>query len=139
LTRFETYRKKSLRTIASERMELGQNQELEGNSVATLTKAQIVEALFSKNLFTKGESAQVIETLFELIKASLEKGDEVLISGFGKFCVREKMQRNGRNPQSGEPMTLPPRKVVTFKCSWVLRDNMNRETEKHPITKTKRR
>jgi len=128
-----------LRTIASERMELGQNQELEGNSVATLTKAQIVEALFSKNLFTKGESAQVIETLFELIKASLEKGDEVLISGFGKFCVREKMQRNGRNPQSGEPMTLPPRKVVTFKCSWVLRDNMNRETEKHPITKTKRR
>ncbi|MGC9965743.1 MAG: integration host factor subunit alpha [Syntrophobacteraceae bacterium] len=120
-------------------MELGQNQELEGNSVATLTKAQIVEALFSKNLFTKGESAQVIETLFELIKASLEKGDEVLISGFGKFCVREKMQRNGRNPQSGEPMTLPPRKVVTFKCSWVLRDNMNRETEKHPITKTKRR
>lgn len=139
MTRFETYRKKSLRTIASERMELGQNQELEGNSVATLTKAQIVEALFSKNLFTKGESAQVIETLFELIKASLEKGDEVLISGFGKFCVREKMQRNGRNPQSGEPMTLPPRKVVTFKCSWVLRDNMNRETEKHPITKTKRR
>jgi integration host factor subunit alpha len=91
----------------------------------TLTKAHIVENLFAKNLFTKGESAQVIETLFELIKQSLEQGDDVLISGFGKFGVREKHQRMGRNPQSGEPVMLPPRTVVTFKCSGILKEKLN--------------
>ena len=95
------------------------------DSVATLTKAQIVENLFAKNLFTKGESAQIVETLFELLKQSLENGDDVLISGFGKFCIHQKNQRRGRNPQSGEPITLPPRKVVTFKCSGVLREKIN--------------
>lgn len=98
--------------------------------MATLTKAQIVERLFAKNIFTKGESAQIIDTLFELIKQSLEQGEDVLISGFGKFCTREKHQRRGRNPQTGEPMLLAPRKVVTFKCSAVLRDAINQhETE----------
>jgi integration host factor subunit alpha len=58
----------------------------------TLTKAQIVENLFAKNLFTKGESTQIIETLFELIKQSLEKDDDVMISGFGRSSVREKHQ-----------------------------------------------
>jgi integration host factor subunit alpha len=106
--------------------------------LATLTKAHIVENLLAKNLFTKRESAQIIETLFELLKQSMEEGDDVLISGFGKFCVREKNRRRGRNPQSGEPMMLPPRKVVTFKCSGVLRDKINRGKEKQPITATKR-
>jgi integration host factor subunit alpha len=92
----------------------------------TLTKAQIVENLFAKNLFTKGESAQIIETLFELIKQSLQDGDDVLISGFGKFSVKEKHQRRGRNPQSGEPITLPPRRVVTFHYSAGLKEKMNR-------------
>jgi len=91
----------------------------------TLTKAHIVENLFAKNLFTKGESAQIIETLFELIKQSLERGDDVLISGFGKFCVREKHQRHGRNPQTGESMALPSRTVVTFTCSGTLKKKMN--------------
>jgi len=77
----------------------------------TITKAHIVENLFAKNLFTKGESAQIIETLFELVKQSLEEGDDVLISGFGKFCVREKHQRAGRNPQTGEPVMLPPSRL----------------------------
>ena len=95
----------------------------------TLTKAQIVEALFAKNIFTKAQSAQVIETLFELIKKSLQNGEDVLISGFGKFAVREKHQREARNPQTGEPVTLPPRKVVTFKCSNVLRTTINGEGE----------
>ena len=99
----------------------------------TLTKAQIVENLFAKNLFTKGESAQIIETLFELMKQSLEQGDDVLISGFGKFCVREKHQRTGRNPQTGESMALPPRTVVTFKCSGILKEKINREDEKQSI------
>lgn len=95
--------------------------------MATLTKAQIVENLFAQNIFTKGESAQIIDTLFELIKQSLEKGDDVLISGFGKFSVKEKHQRRGRNPQTGEPMMLNPRHVVTFKCSGILRDAMNED------------
>jgi integration host factor subunit alpha len=95
----------------------------------TLTKAQIVEALFDKNIFTKTHSALIIDTLFELIKQSLQNGEDVLISGFGKFSVREKQQRIGRNPITGEPMTLSPRKVVTFKCSGVLRAAMNGEDD----------
>jgi integration host factor subunit alpha len=94
-------------------------------TLATLTKAHIVENLFAENLFTKGESAQIIETLFELIKQSLQDGDDVLISGFGKFCVREKSQRKGRNPQNGESMALPPRRVVTFHYSVVLKEKVN--------------
>lgn len=91
----------------------------------TLTKAHIVENLFAKNIFTKTESAQIIETLFEIVKQTLEQGDDVLISGFGKFSVKEKNQRRGRNPQTGDPIMLSPRKVVTFKCSGVLRERIN--------------
>jgi integration host factor subunit alpha len=91
----------------------------------TITKAHIVEKLFAKNLFTKGESAQIVETIFELIKQSLQDGEDVLISGFGKFSVREKSRRRGRNPQSGEPIELPGRKVVTFHYSGVLKEKIN--------------
>jgi integration host factor subunit alpha len=84
-----------------------------------------VEALFAKNLFTKNESAQIIETLFELIKQSLQNGEVVLLSGFGKFSVKEKDQKRGRNPQAGEPINLPPGKVVTFRRSGVLREKWN--------------
>jgi integration host factor subunit alpha len=92
----------------------------------TLTKAQIIETLFAKGGLTKKESAQVIDTFFDLIKQSLENGEDVLISGFGKFSVKEKQARRGRNPQTGEPMMLAPRKAVTFKSSVVLRGAMNR-------------
>jgi len=95
----------------------------------TLTKSQIVEALFAKNIFTKFQSAQIIETLFELIKQSLRNGEDFLISGFGKFSVREKQQRVGRNPMTGEPMKPPPRKVVTFKCSSSLWATINGRDE----------
>jgi len=99
---------------------------LEGKEVfMTLTKAHIVENLFAKNIFTKTESAQVIDTLFEIIKDTLEKGEDVLISGFGKFSVKEKHQRRGLNPQTGDPIILSPRSVVTFKCSGVLREKIN--------------
>lgn len=91
----------------------------------TLTKAHIVENLFNQNVFTKTESAQIVETLFELIKQSLASGDDVLISGFGKFSVKGKNQRRGRNPQTGDPILLSPRRVVTFKCSGVLRERIN--------------
>ncbi len=80
-----------------------------------LTKAQIAEALFAKNIFTKTQSAHIIETIFELIKQSLQNGEDVLISGFGKFSVKEKYESNGGNPQPGEPMMPAPGKVVTFK------------------------
>jgi len=94
-------------------------------NVMTLTKAHIVENLFAKNIFTKTESAQIIDTLFEIIKNTLESGEDVLISGFGKFSVKEKNQRRGRNPQTGDPIILSPRSVVTFKCSGVLREKIN--------------
>ncbi len=92
----------------------------------TVTKAHIVENLFAKNIFTKTESAQIVETLFEIVKSTLEKGEDVLLSGFGKFSVKDKNQRRGRNPQTGDPILLAPRKVVTFKCSGVLRERVNR-------------
>ena len=95
----------------------------------TLTKARIVEELFAQNLFTRTESAQIIDTLFELMKKSLENGEDVLISRFGKFSVKKKHERTGRNPQTGELMRLDPRNVVTFKCSGVLREKINRESE----------
>jgi integration host factor subunit alpha len=95
----------------------------------TLTKAQIVEALFAKSIFTKSHSAQIIDTLFELIKQSLQNGEDVLISGFGKFSVKEKQARRGRNPQTGKPITMPSGRVVTFKCSNVLRAAMNGDVD----------
>jgi len=91
----------------------------------TLTKAHIVETLAKQNGYTKKQSVQMVETLLELIKRSLESGEDVLLSGFGKFCVKEKKQRRGRNPSTGEDMTLEPRKVVTFTCSRKLRDKIN--------------
>jgi len=109
----------------------------------TLTKAHIVENLFARNIFTKTESAHIIETLFEIVKQTLETGEDVLISGFGKFAVQNKHQRRGRNPQTGEPIVLQPRSVVTFKCSGVLRERINatpvKEEGRQSADKPKRR
>jgi integration host factor subunit alpha len=91
----------------------------------TLTKAHIVETLAEQNGYTKKQSVQLVESLLELIKRSLESGEDILLSGFGKFCVNEKKQRRGRNPSTGEDMTLESRKVVTFTCSRKLRDKIN--------------
>jgi len=82
-----------------------------------LTKVQIIEKVMKRNGFTREKSTETVEILLELIKRSLESGEDVLISGFGKFCIREKKERRGRNPATGEDMMLRPRKVVTFKCS----------------------
>ena len=92
----------------------------------TLTKAQIVEALAKQNGYAKKLSVELVETLLELIKRSLESGEDVLISGFGKFCVKEKKERRGRNPSTGDDMILEPRKIVAFTCSRKLRDKINR-------------
>ena len=91
-----------------------------------LTKAQIVETVAEKIGYPKYQSANIIETLLEIIKRTLESGDDVLISGFGKFCVKEKPERRGRNPATGKDLMLEPRKVVTFKWSRQLRDKINR-------------
>ena len=91
----------------------------------TLTKAQIVEAFAEQNSYAKKESVNTIETLLEIIKKTLGSGEDVLISGFGKFCVNQKSERRGRNPATGEDMMLEPKKVVTFKCSGKLRDKIN--------------
>ena len=90
-----------------------------------LTKTQIVQEVMKRNGFTREKSTETVEALLELIKRSLESGEDVLISGFGKFSVKEKKERKGRNPATGESMMLPARKVVTFKCSGKLRDRIN--------------
>ena len=90
-----------------------------------LTKDRIIEEIRIKNGFTKKKSKETIEILLELIKRSLESGEDVLISGFGKFYVKEKKERRGRNPATGEALMLEPRKVVTFRCSGKLRDRVN--------------
>ncbi|MCK4390958.1 MAG: integration host factor subunit alpha [Desulfobacterales bacterium] len=91
----------------------------------SLTKANIVDSVYRDLGLSKFESAQVIESILEIIKRTLESGEDVLISRFGKFCVHEKNQHRGRNPQTGEDMRLRARKVATFRCSGTLRDKIN--------------
>ena len=90
-----------------------------------LTKAQIVSTVQNHLGLSRKSSSQLIENLLEIIKKTLEKDEDVLISGFGKFCVKQKRERKGRNPATGDDMMLEPRKVVTFKRSGKLRDKIN--------------
>ena len=92
----------------------------------TLTKAQIAEMIAEQNGFSKHKSIELVDCLIEVIKHVLERGDDVLVSGFGKFCVKEKGKRRGRNPATGDDLMLSARKVVTFRCSGKLRDKVNR-------------
>jgi len=89
-----------------------------------LTKNDIVTRVHALG-FTKKKSIEIVEVLLEIIKSSLEKSEDVLISGFGKFCVKQKEKRRGRNPATGDDLILKERKVVTFKCSGKLRDKIN--------------
>jgi integration host factor subunit alpha len=91
----------------------------------TLTKELVVKAVAEANGYSRNQAVDLIENLLELIKSRLESGEDVLISGFGKFCVREKRKRRGRNPATGERMMLEARRVVTFKCSGNLRRKIN--------------
>jgi integration host factor subunit alpha len=88
-------------------------------------KADIIKEIRNRNGFTLKKSAETVETLLEIIKSRLASDEDVLITGFGKFCVKEKKERKGRNPETGEPMMLRPRKVVTFRCSGKLRHLIN--------------
>ena len=92
----------------------------------TLTKASISEMVSAENGWTQKQSIEYVELLLELMKRTLASGEDVLISGFGKFTVKEKGERRGRNPATGSDLMLEPRKVVTFKCSGRLRDLINR-------------
>lgn len=90
-----------------------------------LTKKDIVDQVQNQLCFPKNQSVDIIDSLLELIKSSLEAGDDVLVSGFGKFCVKDKAERKGLNPSTGEDAILPAHRVVTFKCSGNLREKVN--------------
>lgn len=90
-----------------------------------LTKHDLVEQVYNKLGFPKNQSVATVEALLELIKVTLASGEDVLISGGGKFCVKIKNERKGRNPATGEDAILPARRVVTFKCSGKLRKTVN--------------
>jgi len=89
-----------------------------------LTKNDIVTKVHELG-FTKKKAVDTVESLLEIIKDTLAQGDDVLVSGFGKFCVKDKQQRRGRNPATGSDLLLRERKVVTFKCSGKLRNRIN--------------
>ena len=91
-----------------------------------MTKADIVEAVYDKlGGFSKREAAEIVELVFETLKETLSHGEKVKISGFGNFVVREKKSRMGRNPQTDEPILISARKVLTFKPSQVLKQQLN--------------
>jgi integration host factor subunit alpha len=90
-----------------------------------LSKDLLVKAVAEETGFTREQTVELVETLIEVIKGSLVSGDDVLISGFGKFSIRDKMERKGRNPATGDSMLLRPRRVVTFHCSGNLRKKIN--------------
>jgi integration host factor subunit alpha len=96
-----------------------------GDFIMALTKAEIVDSISDQIGFPKSHSFEIIETLLEIMKKTLESCDDVMISNFGKFCVKEKRERRGRDPSTGQEMILKPRKVVTFKCSGTLREKIN--------------
>jgi integration host factor subunit alpha len=100
----------------------GQNQ-----SKSTMTKADIVEKVYEKIGFSKKEASEYVELVFNSLKEQLEKGEKVKISGFGNFIVREKKSRIGRNPQTGDQITISARRVLTFRPSQVLKAILNGE------------
>jgi len=90
-----------------------------------MTKADIVENIYEKMGIPKKEAARAVETIFGTIKETLEAGENVKISGFGNFTVRQKRARRGRNPQTGEELVIAERKVITFKASNLLKELIN--------------
>ncbi len=91
----------------------------------TVTKDHIINSLCQQLEMPKKRAADLVESLLELIAKTLENGEDVLVSGFGKFCVKQKNERKGRNPATGEDLMLGSRRVVTFKCSPILRSKVN--------------
>ncbi|MCP4867737.1 MAG: integration host factor subunit alpha [Proteobacteria bacterium] len=94
-----------------------------------MTKADIIEAVYEQIGFSKKEAADVVELVFETMKDTLSEGEKIKISGFGNFVVRDKKARVGRNPQTGDPLTIEARRVLTFKPSQVLKDALNEASD----------
>ncbi len=93
-----------------------------------MTKADIIEQVYDKvGGFSKKEAADIAETVFQLIKETLSSGEKIKISGFGNFVVRDKNRRVGRNPQTGKPITIEERRVLSFKPSQVLKNILNQD------------
>ena len=90
-----------------------------------ITKASLMKSVCNNSNLPKRESISTVEALLETIKRTLASGEDVLISGFGKFCVKDKKERRGRNPQTGDDMMVDARRIVRFKCSNVMRDKIN--------------
>ena len=96
-----------------------------GRSSMTLTKADLVQKVYQEHNLTKAQASEAVETFLKIAKNCLENGEDLLVSGFGKFNVKDKKARRGRNPQTGEELILAARKVVTFKPSGILRERIN--------------
>jgi integration host factor subunit alpha len=101
----------------------------------SLTKAQIVDKVNQELNISKKEASDLVETVFEVIKESLSKGEKVKISGFGNFLVKDKASRKGRNPQTGEEMTIEARRVLTFRPSQLLKEDIS-EMYSHRINES---
>ncbi len=100
-----------------------------------MTKAEIVQALYDRvGGFSKKEAADAVDQVFDLVKETLARAEKVKISGFGKFTLRDKRQRTGRNPQTGEPMPIRERRVLTFRVSEILKRTLNPESSELEAT-----
>ena len=96
-------------------------------SSSTMTKADIVERVYQKLGFSKKEASELVELVFNSLKTTLQEGEKVKISGFGNFIVRDKKERIGRNPQTGDQIKISARRVLTFRPSQVLKAILNGE------------
>src|SRR5579863_6360146 len=97
-----------------------------GERSTIMTKAEIVQALYSKvGGFSRKESAELVDLVFEMMKDTLGRGEKIKVSGFGNFVLRDKRQRPGRNPQTGDPIKISERRVLTFKASQILKQALN--------------
>lgn len=99
-----------------------------------MTKAEIVQALYARvGGFSKKESADIVDMVFEMMKETLGRGEKIKISGFGNFVLRDKRQRPGRNPQTGDPIKISERRVLTFKASQILKQALNPRNGAHEL------
>jgi len=96
----------------------------------TLTKANLIDSVYDKSDLQKQKSTSAVESLLGIIKHKLESGEDILISGFGKFCVKDKNKRRGRNPHTGNGLMLDARRVLTFKYSGTQRENLNKKKKR---------
>lgn len=90
-----------------------------------LTKANLIHRVYQQNGLSKTQASEAVESFLAIVKRSLQEGEDLLLSGFGKFKVKQKKARRGRNPQTGDELIITPRKVVTFNSSKFLRNRIN--------------